>query len=139
MSRRAASEVSVTSGSELYLSAKSDFSDLQSCQHVVSINRSPLELVGLSTPVLSHFMTFTYIHICIYIYLLILPLSLSLSLSLYNSVIRFTGLQDAASHLLVMYLLLVELILKYTHFITICLKEVLCFYFVLHQIYLCKD
>lgn len=44
MSRRGTSELSVTSGSELYLSAKSNFSDLQSCHHVVSINRSPLEL-----------------------------------------------------------------------------------------------
>jgi hypothetical protein len=94
ISRRGTSELSVTPGSELYLSAKSDFSDLQSCQHVVSINRSPLELVGLSSHILYHFMLYTYIHT--YISINITSLSLSLSLSLSTAVIRFTGLQEAA-------------------------------------------
>lgn len=74
-SRRGNSEISVASGSEFYCSLRSESSDLQSFQHVVSTNRSPalvvpspahqmpLELVGLSSCVLYCFMAYLYIHI----------------------------------------------------------------------------
>ncbi|KAG7996224.1 hypothetical protein I3843_01G148100 [Carya illinoinensis] len=43
--RRGTSEVSFASGSELYHSVRSDFSDLHPCQHVVSTNRGPAIIV----------------------------------------------------------------------------------------------
>lgn len=49
--RKGTSELSAatTTGSEIFRSVKSDFSDMRSCQYVVSMNRSPAIVVPSPT------------------------------------------------------------------------------------------